>query len=176
MLLVFTTFLLLIAGVSLAIFLKKLSGQNQLGENRPAHLAAESYRPLFAPTDEDLRSLEMEEKRLAAANLEAAERLEKEDKLAELDKVRQAWIAEPDRPSTIELLYRASRVGDGEAYLDTCDGVLAACRDGKLAAIPSSDLAQLLETHFWLLPAEQRTPGAGFRMKKAVAELKNGKV
>jgi hypothetical protein len=171
MLLIFTTFLLVLAGVSLAILLKRLSDNKLLDENRPVSLA-ESYRPLFAPTDEDLRLAEAEERKQLTTKQEEAKRQESEEKLAELESFRQTWSESPNRAATIELLYRASQLEDGEAYLNTCDGVLAAWRDGKLADISAGDLAQLLETHFWLLPAGKRIPGASFRLKEAVAELK----
>jgi hypothetical protein len=172
MLLIFTTFLLVLAGVSLAILLKRLSDNKLLDEDRPVSLAAESYRPLFAPTDEDLRLAEAEERKQSTTKQEEAKRQENEEKLAKLTEFRQTWSEAPNRAATIELLYRASQLEDGDAYLKTCDGVLAAWRDGKLADISAGDLAQLLETHFWLLPAEKRTPGASFRLKEAAAELK----
>lgn len=174
MLLIFTTCLLLIAGISLAILLKKLSDQKLLENNDPPmRLDAESYRPLFAPTDEDLRLAEAEERRQLNAKRESEERQESEKKLTQLEELRQTWSESPGRAATIELLHRASQIENGEAYLDTCERVLAAWRDQKLADISAGDLAQLLETHFWLLPAEQRTPGASFRLKEAVAELKS---
>jgi hypothetical protein len=173
MLLIFTTFLVVLADVSLAILLKRLSDNKLLDEDRPASLAAESYRPLFAPTDEDLRLAEAEERKQLTAKREEAKRQKSEEKLAQLENFRQTWSEAPNRGATIELLYRSSQIKDGDAYLDTCESVLAAWRDGKLADIPAGDLAQLLETHFWLLPAEKRTPGISFRLKEAVAELRS---
>jgi hypothetical protein len=174
MLFLFTTFLVLLAGVSLAILLKRLSDQKFLDEDRPVSLAAESYRPLFAPTDEELRLAEADERKQLTAKQEEAKRQESEEKLAELENFRQTWSETWDRAATIELLYRASKTEDGPAYLDTCDSVLAAWRDGNLADITAGDLAQLLETHFWLLPAQQRTPGVSFRLKEEIAKLRTG--
>ncbi|NOT49370.1 MAG: hypothetical protein HOP17_16725 [Acidobacteria bacterium] len=173
MLLFFTTFLLLLAGVSLAILLKRLSDQKLLEEDRPPVLAAETYRPLFAPTEDELRLAESEERRQLTAKQADEVRQEHEDKLRQLEEFRQAWLASPNRAAAIELLHRASQVQEGDAYLETCESILAVWRDGRLADLPAGDLAQLLETHFWLLPAENRTPGASFRLKEAAAELRS---
>ncbi len=76
MLLIFTTFLLLLAGLSLAFLVKRLVSPKLLEERQPNILAAENYRPLFAPTDEDLREAEAEEKaRLAARQSEEIEQV-----------------------------------------------------------------------------------------------------
>jgi len=172
MLLLFTTLLVLLVGVSLAILLKRLSDDRLLEESRPVSMAAESYRPLFAPTDEDLMLAEAEERQVIAAKQDEAERQAFEERVADLEDLRQTWSETLTRAATIELLHRVSQIEDGNAYLETCESVLSAWHDGKLADISAGDLAQLLETHYWLLPAEQRTPGTNFRLKEAVAEIR----
>lgn len=173
MLLVFTTFLLLLAVASLAFFVKRLVQPVLLDqEDERRSLAAETYRPLFAPTDEDLWLAEREEKKLLKANREEIERQEAKERLAQFEEFRASWQERPTRATTIELLYRSSQIADGNVYLDTCERVLDAWQEGKLADVSAADLHQLFETHFWLLPANERTPGASFRLKEAAAKLK----
>lgn len=173
MLLIFTTFLFLLAGVSLAILIKKLVTPVLLEEGKKVRqLEAENYRSLFAPTKEDLRLAEKEEQTRSAFERAEEERRLLQQKRAELDKIRARWSASPDRSATIDLLYSASQTGDGNSYLAVCEDVLAAWRAERLTAIDADDLAQLLESHLWLLPADQRTPGITFRLRDDIADLR----
>ena len=172
MLLIFTTFLLLLAGISLAVLVKRLVSPKLLEENRPGILAAENYRPLFAPSDEDLREAEAEEKaRLTTQQSEEIERTAKE-RLVNFEKFRQTWREYPNKAATIELLYRASQTESGEVYLETARIVLEAWRTGKIPDLTADDLAHLLDSHFWLLPTYERTPGVSFRIKQETAGLR----
>jgi len=95
-----------------------------------------------------------------------------EEKLALFGELRQTWAQSPNRGSTIELLYEASQVSDGGIYLETCEQVLASWRAGKIAELSADDLAQLLESHFWLLRNSERTPGVSFRLNEEIAGLR----
>lgn len=173
MLFLFTTLLFILAGVSLAILIRKLVKPVLLEQgDRRRNLAAATYRPLFEPTDDDLRRLEADEIKQLAANTAEEKRLELKERIAKLETFRRNWFGSPNRAATIELLYRASQTSDGNAYHDVCESVMAAWRGGKLADISANDLAQLLETHFWLLPADQRTPGVSFRLMQETAGLR----
>ena len=172
MLLILTTLLVVFAAAALAIVLKRLSDQKFLEDSETrVRLDAETYRPLFAPSDEDLRLTAAKEKHQLKAKEAADERQQREEKLAELEKLRQSWFRSPTRAATIDLLHRYSQVGNGDSYLSTCDSVVAAWKGQRLSDVSPDDLVQLLETHYWLLPADQRTPGASFRLKQAVAGL-----
>ncbi len=173
MLLIFTTCILLLAGISLAILLKRLSVQKLLVEEEsPAVIGAESYRPLFAPTDEELRIAEADERKRLSAKQEEARRQESEEKLADLDRFRQSWAEEPSRAATIDLLYRTSQTQNGTAYLETCEAVVRAWQNAGIADVAAGDLAQLLETHFWILPAAERTPGSSFRLRELITAVR----
>lgn len=172
MLIFVTTCLVLFAGISLAILLKKLSNQRLLKENEPrVHLEAETYRPLFAPTAEDLRLAEAKGKEQQTAKYEDDKQRENKARLAEMEVRRQNWSQSPNRAGTIELLRDAPQVYDGDVFVGLCEEISNAFLDGKLTDVSPKDLAALLESHFWLLPAEQRTPGASFRLKLIVASL-----
>lgn len=172
MLLIFTTFLLLLAGISLAVLVKRLVKPKVLEEHKPRGLAAENYRPLFAPTDDDLRQFKAEEKAQIAAKRADVERLISKEKLVNLEKLRQNWQESPDKAATIELLYRASQTGNGEAYLETAEIVLTVWQTGDISDLTANDLAHLLDSHFWLLPTHERTPGVSFRIQQEIAGLR----
>jgi hypothetical protein len=173
MLLFFTTFLLLLAGISLAVLVKRLVSPKVLDENQPPrNLAAENYRRLFEPTDEDIRQFEAEEKAQLAAKRADDERLISEEKLVNLEKLRQNWHESSNKAATIELLYRASQTKNGEAYLETANIVLEAWQTGYISDLTADDLAHLLDSHFWLLPTHERTPGVSFRIQQEIAGLR----
>ena len=172
MLLIFTTFLLILAGISLAVFIKRLVSPKLIEEHEPPNLAAENYRPLFEPTDEDMRRFEAAENAQLAAKQLNDERLISEEKLVNLEKFRQTWSESPNKAATIELLYRASQTENGEAYLETADIVLKTWQNGEVSDLSADDLAHLLDSHFWLLPTHERTPGVSFRIQQEIAGLR----
>jgi hypothetical protein len=140
----------------------------------PRELPEPQYRPLFQPSEEDLRKDEL----ALTAKLEETKRYESlkqaEEKLAKFEELRQTWRASSTRASTVELLLRASEMGDGKLYLETGEQVLAAWRAGIIGDSHLRCLAQLLEGHFWLLPDSERTPGVSFRLKEEIAGLRRG--
>jgi hypothetical protein len=172
MLLIFTTFLLLLAGISLAFIVKRLIKPKFLEEREPLSLAAENYRPLFQPTDEDIRQFKAEEKAQLAAKLADDGRRISEEKLVNLEKLRQTWLESPNKTATIELLYSASQTENSEAYLETVEIVLEAWQTGNISDLTADDLAHLLDSHFWLLPTHERTPGVSFRIQQEIAGLR----
>ena len=102
---------------------------------------------------------------------EASERQEKE-KLAKFEELRQTWRTSATRANTIELLFQASQSGDGKIYLDVCEDVLKAWNAGTPDGLAADELAQIMESHVWLIPANERTPGVSFRLKEEIAGLR----
>ena len=172
MLFLFTIFILLVAGITLAVLVKRLVNPKLLEENQPGFLAAENYRPLFEPTDEDLRKFNAEEKAQFAAKQIDDERLIAEEKLVNLAKLRQTWRESPNKAATIELLYRASQTENGEEYLETAEIVVNGWQNGEISDLSADDLAHLLDSHFWQLPTHERTPGVSFRIQQEIAGLR----
>lgn len=174
MLLVFTIFILLLAGISFAVFVKRLVSSNLrlLEESHRDNLAAEHFRPLFAPNEEDMREFEREEKAQLAVKQSEEQGHVRAKKLALFEKLRQTWRVSPNRAKTIEMLYQASQTESGKVYLEVSESVLEAWRAGKIADLTADDLAQLLESHFWLLPTTERTPGFSFRIQQEIAALR----
>ena len=84
------------------------------------------------------------------------------------------WIASPTRPKTIVLLSDAAKSENEHIYIKACKEVLRIWRTGSVSDLSANDLAQLMESHYWLIPAENRTPGASFLIKEEIAGLRRG--
>ena len=166
MLVIFTLLILVAAAV---IFIKKRQANSPfLTDLTPKHLNGENLRPLFAPDAEELRALEREElKMLEARDVEIREN-ERQKRLASFEEFRQTWRELPSRANTVELLFRASELDNGKLYLDTVDELLHKRSD----VFTNDEIAQLIESHFWLLPQSERTPGVTFTINRELAVLR----
>ena len=160
------TFLVLAAAAAF-VFVRRRERSDLLESQRHRHIDGENLRPLFAP-DEDELAREACEK--AQAETEEAERIEAQKKLASFEEFRQTWRELPDRANTVELLFRASEMESGELYLDTVDELLHKRPEG----LSADELAELIDSHFWLLPQNERTPGAAYTIKRELAALRGG--
>jgi len=166
MLVIFTVFLLVAAAV---IFLAKRQGRSSfLPDLTPKHLSGENLRPLFAPDDEELRALEREELKMLQEQGAAEREKERQKTLASFEEFRQTWRELPSRANTVELLFRASELDNGKLYLDTVDELLHKRSD----VFTDEEVAQLIESHFWLLPQSERTPGVTFTINRELAALR----
>ena len=161
---------LVLASAAIMIIAKQLSG-SALSENQtPKLLDGENLRPLFQPDEAELRALELEERELAQKQGREYERVEAEKRLASFYEFRQNWRESATRSNTIELLRRAAEIQKADVYLETVDAILHNRGEG----FSDDDLAQLIESHFWLLPAHERTPGAAHTIKRELAALSGG--
>ena len=166
MLVIFTVVLLIAAAI--IIFVRRQTRTPLLDEQPPKHLDREHLRPLFAPDAEELRALEREERKmLEARDVELREK-EREKMLASFEEFRQTWRELPSRANTVELLFRASELERGDVYLDTIDELLHKRSD----VFTEDEIAQLIESHFWLLPQSERTPGVTFTINRELAALR----
>ena len=166
MLVIFTLLILVAAAV---IFIKKRQASSPfLTDLTPKHLNRENLRPLFAPDDEELRALEREQRKELGER--AAEEREKEyqKRLASFEEFRQTWRELQSRANTVELLFQASQLENGEVYLDTVDELL----HKRSEVFTDDEIAQLIESHYWLLPQSERTPGVTFTINRELAGLR----
>ena len=166
MLVIFTLLILVAAAI---LFIKKRQASSPfLTDLTPKHLSGENLRPLFAPDDEELRALEREERKmLEARDVELREK-EREKMLASFEEFRQTWRELPSRANTVELLFQASELELGEVYLDTVNELLHTRSD----VFTDDEIAQLIESHYWLLPQSERTPGVTFTINRELAALR----
>jgi hypothetical protein len=135
-------------------------------------LNPKNFRGLFQPTAEEIRASDKAEKEVTEAKTEEAKRLESAEKISKVVESVELWRALPSRRNTLELLYVASQSEDGNVYGDAARSVLESWQSGKINDLSAEDLAQMLESHFWLLPSEQRTSGVSFGLNQEIASLR----
>ena len=170
MLILLTIFAILLA-VSIVVFAKRRT--SFLLQERPQkNLSAAGFRPLFEPGEEELRAAGIEEqKALEAARQEDAKR-DAEEKHREFEAIRNGWRSAPSRKNTIELLYLASQRESGMIYAEITGEIIKVWKSGQIENLSADDLSQLLESHFWLLPAQERTSGVSFSLREEIAGLR----
>ena len=170
MLLIFIAFLLALAAI---LVIGRLRIRRELLESEsPKIFDGENLRPLFAPDEAEMRAIVREEVDLADARRQEEVRIQADKRLESFNEFRQTWRESKDRTNTIELIRRASEMERGEIYLKTVETILHDRPDG----LNDADLAQLIESHFWLLPKNERTPGVTFTINRELAALRGGSV
>ena len=172
MLILFTIFavfsVILIAALSAARRKSHLIEQN---DSKQLH--AENFRPLFAPTDEDIRAFENAEKeKLLAKERENTRRLFAE-KIESVHEFEKTWRVSPDKKNTIKLLVMAAETEDVQTFSETAENVIQLWREKRIESLKSEDLADLLDSHFRTLPQQERTSGIGFWLKEEVKNLRS---
>jgi hypothetical protein len=161
---------LIAAATAAALFLRR--------KNRPAEMldrsqisGVEHFRPLFAPTKDDLLEAERENTELLRAEEKRLADMDKRNASEDLERIHTLWLASPTRAQTISLLYEAAKGENGDIYLKACKDVLRVWRTGSVKDLSAADLAHLMESHYWLIPADKRTPGDHFLIKEEIAGL-----
>lgn len=131
-----------------------------------------SYKSLFAPNNAEIRALEREEK--AKAEVEKAEAANKVlyEKAERLSESKKIWLENPNKKNTIELLFLAAQTESAKTFSETAKSVIQVWQTGKLKGLTANDLAQLTESHLWLLPQQERISGAVFWLKQEIADLR----
>jgi len=171
MLILFTILVVLSAVAALAIFAKRRKSPS-LEQNPPNNLSAPPYRSLFEPTDDELRAQTREEKaQLDAKKAAEARRIlvEKAEKVSEFEKT---WSTSPDRKRTIELLFLASESESAKIFSDISENVIKLWRENRIENLTARDLADLLDSHFRILPQQERTSGKLFWLKEEIQRLR----
>ena len=135
-----------------------------------------NFRPLFAPSEEDIRALERAEneaeKEHARENEREAGRQALLEKSALAKEFRSIWLNAPDRRGTAELLRLASMGENAETFSEISENVIKVWQDEKITGLTAADLADLLDSHFRLLPQQEMASGALFWLKQEIAALR----
>ncbi|MBD0325732.1 MAG: hypothetical protein ICV68_04840 [Pyrinomonadaceae bacterium] len=84
----------------------------------------------------------------------------------------ESWKRSPDRNTTAKMLHVAALSGDAYLYQQAVETTVQYWRDGRVMALEAGELRQLVESEYWLLPAESRNSGAGFTLKQTLARLR----
>ena len=137
--------------------------------NSPSIEPPLNARPLFAPTDDELKQKAMEQKARAIARREyrakAANR-------SAIDKALAAWRTEPNGKHAAELLRITCETGLDGDFSRAAEEILKAFHESGIDGLTSNDLAALLNSHVSLLPVSERSSGAIFWLKQEVAKLR----
>ena len=81
------------------------------------------------------------------------------------------WKHAPDRSGTAKMLHVAALAGDAELYQQAIETAAQFWSGGRIPALSADELRQLVESEYWLLPAECRNSGAGFILKRTMTRI-----
>jgi hypothetical protein len=83
-----------------------------------------------------------------------------------------SWQNSPDRSSTATTLHVAALADDVDLFRSTVESALSFWQQGKLADVSAAELKALFDGEFWLLSTGSRSSGAGFVLKRALANAR----
>jgi hypothetical protein len=81
----------------------------------------------------------------------------------------RAFQESPNRSSTTELLHVAALSDNAKNYGRAIELVLMSWRDGSLTGLSAKELQTLFNSEYWVLSSRTRTSGAGFVLKRTLA-------
>jgi len=91
-------------------------------------------------------------------------------KLAEA--VIKSWKNSPDRSATATTLHLTALADDAALYQSTVEAALNFWRQGLLADVSAAELKALFDGEFWVLSTRTRNSGAGFILKRTLANAR----
>lgn len=86
-----------------------------------------------------------------------------------IDAIR-AFQESPNRRSTTKLLHVAALSDDAKNYGRAIELALMSWRDGTLSDLSAKELESLFNSEYWVLSSQTRTSGAGFVLKRTLAD------
>jgi len=84
----------------------------------------------------------------------------------------ESWKLSPGRHATAQLLHLTALAGDAALYQKAIETTLRYWQEQKLSDMTAEELAQLIESEFWLIPSTARNSGAGFLLKRKLAAVR----
>lgn len=141
----------------------ELSGHRAVSAEPPVNA-----RPLFAPTNEELRR-ESDEK--SARSIARREYRAKAKQRESLDRALLDWRAERNVRTASQMLLVAATSGLEGAFSRAANEIIEDFRASRFTGLAKSDLAGLLDSHLRLLPAEERSSGELFWLKQEISDL-----
>jgi hypothetical protein len=70
------------------------------------------------------------------------------------------------------MLHVAALSGDASLYQQAIETAARFLLAGRVPSLTAAELRQLVESEYWILPAENRSGGAGFALKQRMARLR----
>lgn len=129
-------------------------------------------RPLFAPTDAELR---LENGADAARAIAKREYLARAASRSAIDAALNAWRAAPRGENTAVLLRVTAESGTDGDFARAAGEIMTKFRESGIHGLSDIDVAALLDSHIWLLSAQERASGTIFWLKQEVADLRSVK-
>jgi hypothetical protein len=170
MLILLTIVVVLTALAAFSIFVNRRNSK-LLEYNSHKNLAAETFRPLFQPTEEDIRGFELAEKaEIEALKAKEARRI-LDEKAKNLSEFSIAWNNSPDRKTTSELLLMASQSKSAKKFSEISNNVIKVLRENRIENLSARELAELLDSLFRTLPQQERTSGEIFWLREEIKNL-----
>lgn len=126
-------------------------------------------RPLFEPTEEDLRRELAEREAKTIASREYRSRAKARE---EIDNALNAWRAERNALAAGELLRSTAKFSLEGSFYRAAKEILDDFHASRTVRLDAGDLAALLDSHVRLLPAEIRSSGELFWLKREIADLR----
>ena len=142
----------------------QLFDQNSLSDEPPLNA-----RPLFAPTDKELKQEADQQKARVIAQREYHARAEAR---SVIDNALTAWRTEPNGKRAADLLRVTAETGLDGDFSRAAEEILEVFHKSGIDGLTSNDLAALLDSHIQLLPISDRGSGAIFWLKQEVAKLR----
>lgn len=130
------------------------------------------YRSLFAPTDEETRAFEREEKAKIEAERQASEQKAALEQAENVRRHEEIWRSEPTTQNAAELFRLAVESGSAEIFSQTAENVIQVWRNGQAGDLSKENLADLLDSHLRTLPQQERLSGAIFWIKREIENLR----
>ena len=172
MLILLTILLIAVAASAFIYFFNNRNTERRLEAEEFTSLPeTTSLRPLFEPTPEEMHA--------EAIDAEEKQKMDEKQESNDLERMRSlkfrstlnAFRAAPSKGSVAALLELAAE--DGDKFADAAEAVADKFHKGEIDSVSVDDLAQMLESHFWLVPAEQRTPGVSYRFRTVLESLRS---
>ncbi|HEY0427223.1 MAG TPA: hypothetical protein VGC76_05405 [Pyrinomonadaceae bacterium] len=172
MLILLTILVVLSAVITISVVLKTQKDRKLLSSEIPREIESPVQRSLFEPSAEDIRLRADEEKsRIETQKAEDA-RLVFAQKAEKVREFREFWELAMNRRNTVQLLRLAAESESGKIFSETAESVIDEWHANKIEDLSAEQLAQILESHFWLLPDKERTSGVAFWLKQEIAGLR----
>jgi len=86
--------------------------------------------------------------------------------------VIEAWHKSPDRNGTTKALHFAALSDNADLYRETVESALQLWREHKLSDVSAVELRALFDGEFWILSSRSRSSGAGFVLKRTLADAR----
>ena len=126
-------------------------------------------RPLFAPTDAELK---LETDAEAARAIAKREYLARAASRSAVDAALNAWRTSPNAETTSELLRVTAESGSDGDFARAAGEVITKFRKSGISGLSENDLAALIDSHIRLLSPQESASGAIFWLRQEAAKLR----